>query len=237
MSAAIDEASVSYPTRAVAFAERAGRLIASEDPADWFYAALEVRLGVEARLQAYISAARVTDSSIKAGWEIGTLAKGLERAFKAKGTRIVEMLYKQEHQEAPFVSLRFVPIPPTLVSASKRLGDYLHYREDRTPYSPKWWKDFREHVRDAQILLLASAQGDLLGPPLWKPEDGQVKLQLEFHKDDNRVSLLESLFKSREALEVSVTYIDHADFMRAWRQNFGLARSNRWDEACRSKVS
>lgn len=204
---------LTYPTRAAAFAERAQRLIESDDPAQWFYATLEVRFGVEARLQAYVTAARVTDCSIKDGWEIAKLAKGIDKAFKAEGNRVVKIQYKRRGDVVPMCSVRFTPVPPDLVQAAQRLGDYLHHREERLPYTSDWWNDFRCRVRKATAQLAASAQGELLGPPLWEPSTRQLKLQYEFPKDDPRLEQLMSLAKSREELIISVEYSAYGDFL------------------------
>lgn len=205
-----------YPSTASAFSERAMALLTSDDPASLFYAALEVRMGVEARLQSYVQASRHTSSALKKGWKIQHLAKGLEKAFKGQKD-VVELSYALSSSELPFAILHYTPVTSPLQKLAQRLGDYLHHRE--VTRDDSWWGQFRSIVQSSQALLSAASAGQLLGPPLWDPKTGQVHLNLEFNAGDPAIEQMQQFAKTRQQMVVNVTYHPADQFYAALRAN------------------
>jgi len=162
-------------------------LIATQDPASLFYAALELRMGVEARLQAYAHANSEVVASLKRGWQIQKLAQGLDKVFK-RARDVVQLTYQIPGQTEPFMVLRYTPVTSRLTKIAEKLGDYLHYRAHRVTRDDAWWEDFRLLVVEGHELLAMATSGELLGPPLWYPKTGPIQVVGERQNAVNQLS-------------------------------------------------
>ena len=205
-----------YPSNAAAFSDRAASLISSGESANLFYAALEIRMGVEARLQSYVLARSETSAAVKKGWKIQDLAKGLEKAFKGSKD-VVQLSYSHTRDDPPFAVFRYTPVTAELQKIAQRLGDYLHYREVKVERDDSWWAQFRQIVKRGQELLSLCASGQLMGPPLWYPRTGEIKLNVEFTAGDPGIEQMLQLAKTRQELMIEVTYIPVDQFYVAAR--------------------
>ena len=77
-----------YGLHARDYLARACACLAEGSRAALFYAAFELRCGIEARLQQYLEAQREKTRKIKQGWRIAKLARHVERRFKT-GDKVV----------------------------------------------------------------------------------------------------------------------------------------------------
>jgi hypothetical protein len=197
---------VVYATRAVDFLKRAKGQLDSGIPEALFYAALEVRFGVEARLQAYTATARKLQLEAYDGWEIAKLAKGIGKAFRGNADAVARLSCLGPAKET-VLTLEFTPVPPELSTLACRLGDYLRFQEKRLPLTSNWWSEFRRSVARSVELLSVSARGELLGPPMWRPSTGEINLHFEMHAQDPRIATWDTLSKTGEIRAFSLERI------------------------------
>ena len=82
--------SAEYGLHARDYLARTRACLAKGSPATLFYAAFELRCGIEARLQQYLEAQRENTGKIKQGWRIAKLARHVNRRFKT-GDKVVQL--------------------------------------------------------------------------------------------------------------------------------------------------
>ena len=191
-----------YPTLTYHFAERARALVSSGDRASILYAALEIRMGVESRLQSYVQANDEVSSALKKGWQIPKLFKGLEGTF-SNSSKVVE--FTVSTGDTGQVAMHFIPVSAALKNHAERFGNALHVTAN-SHSSDNWWDALEASVRDAVRDLEICAQATLLGVPLLDPE-GQVHTKFEFHSSDPRLELMQSLARTRAQHKFNVSYI------------------------------
>jgi hypothetical protein len=204
----------SYLTMTSSFVERAENLLARGKKADLLYAALEVRMGIEARLQSYVHAHKDISKKIKNGWEIKRLAKALdEKGSWTQRVCEIELLFQVDGSS--MAKLYFIPISSELKAIGAQLGDFLHYRESSVSRNAAWWERLRTTLDDGIRELRVCAQANFLGPPLFRKDDpNTVDMKIEFHPDDPRHSLLLDLSQKKSEFTLKVNYIPVAEFYR-----------------------
>src|SRR5690606_34821618 len=116
-----------YSTLTQGFADRASALLHAGSRAELIYAALEIRMGVEARLQSYIQANDEVSERLKRGWQIPKLFKGLEQTF-SNSSQVVEFHISADGADT--VTMCFIPVSRRLRSHAERFGNVLHYTAD-----------------------------------------------------------------------------------------------------------
>lgn len=203
-----------YLTMTSSFVARAEDLVACGNKADLLYAALEVRMGIEARLQSYVHAHKDISKKIKNGWEI----KKLSRALDEKGNwtqRVCEVEFLSQVDGSSMAKLYFIPISSELKAIGAQLGDFLHYREGSVRRNAAWWENLKMTLDRGIRELRVCAQANFLGPPLFRKDDpNTVDMKMEFHPDDPRHSLLMDLSQAKSELTFKVNYIPVAEFYR-----------------------
>lgn len=156
-----------YSTRASDYLRRARQERQTLDPARLFYAALELRCGVEARLHEYRNAIRSgknTDNT----WQVRLLMRDIERFTDKVDKPITVRFHNQDSGKS--ISLGYVPIPDELKTIAGRLGDYLHCVNVARLRKIEFWTEFRS-LTDRGITLLSKAvSGHLLAPPMFDPK-------------------------------------------------------------------
>jgi len=192
-----------YPTLTYHFAQRAAALASTGSKADILYAALEVRMGVEARLQSYVQANNQVSAALKKGWQIPKLFKGLERTF-SNSSQVVEFVTSVPGIEP--VKMHFIPISSRLKCHAERFGNALHVTAD-SHSSEQWWNELELSVREAIRDLEICGQATLLGVPLLEPGTGHVLTAFEFNNDDPRLEIMRRLANSKAPHSFMVTYL------------------------------
>ncbi len=172
----MSESIVTYRISSRAYLERARARLADGQAEALFYAAFELRCGVEARMQEYLDARSDITRKVKHGYQIAKLAKGLDRAF-ALGERVISLSLVAEGR--PTRHLLFTPVRAGLRKYAQRLGDYMHamqrFREPDDPY----WASFRDLLATTAAELGAATTGTLLGPPLVERATGKMSIVIE----------------------------------------------------------
>lgn len=113
-----------YGTHARDYLARARTRLDESVPEALFYAALELRCGIESRLQQYLDAQRGNKKRMKQGWQIAKLAKNLERYFKA-GDKVIWIVMR-ERKGPPFYVLMYTPVTRDLQNLGERIGGFMH---------------------------------------------------------------------------------------------------------------
>ncbi len=132
-----------------------------------FWAAFELRCGIEARLQQYLEARRESSAKIKQGWRIAKLARHVDRRFKT-GDKVVRLVM-QDTDGHPFYELVYTPVTSRLQKMGERLGNFLHAQTRYHSPTDRWWSEVRHFLESVAAELDRAVQGNLMGPPLWNP--------------------------------------------------------------------
>jgi hypothetical protein len=170
-----------------------------------FYAALEVRCGIEARMRQYLKAqSHITKSKIS-GCEIGKLAKGIEEAFRT-GDQIVEFSVLDGPDGKVLTQFLYTPVTNRLQKLGQQLGNYLHATSTPAQRTDEWWADFRSKLSEAVHLLRMATTGELLGAPLLHKKTHKIQMSGEFLANDARLNFIQSAYEAKSKLVVRVGY-------------------------------
>ena len=191
-----------YSTWTGAFADRAGELLATGSRASLLYAALEIRMGAEARLQSYVQASDEVTAALKRGWQVHKLFKGLERTF-SNSNQVVRFTVRTQDRE---VEMHFIPVRQRLLDHVNRFGNALHYSSGGHA-DDAWWGDLELSARDALQELRVCAKATLLGVPLMRTDSTEVLTKFEFPAGDARAAYLMDLAHSGSEHQFLVDYI------------------------------
>lgn len=189
---------VKFDRRAIDYLKRCKKLRKSGDAPSLFYAALELRCGIEARMKEYAHHAPGLSKSQKKEWEIKKLGRTLEEAY-GLGNKIVVLLIRVS--EAPPTQFLFAPVCDRLQDIGKRLGDYLHPQPEERVDSDDYWEELSSMLNEGCGLLQLACAGEVLRPSL---SDG---LHFSLASDDSRVPLVRQL-QAGAVAEIQVLEID-----------------------------
>ena len=156
---------------AACYLRRSRTELASGDTARLFYAAFELRAGIEARLQEYLEHALDVPKRQKCEWAIAKLGLSVDRACQFEKVARVEI----RDRESGTLLLRVVytPVSKELRKLGARLGKFLHAIEFRDPRD-EWWGILRTTLEVGCHLLEEAVEGELLGPPLMNRKTGET---------------------------------------------------------------
>lgn len=170
-----------------------------------FYAALELRFGIEARLHEYLEVQHHVSKKRREGWKIAELGKNLKRAFD-DGDKVVEIVINDQ-ESGESVACYYTPVTASLKKNGQQLGNYLHALKEHKPPGHKWWDDFRSLLEAACQELKVATTGRLLGPPLLSP-DNRTQLCYELGYDDTADTLVKKFGGVGKLMQMSVKYLD-----------------------------
>jgi len=168
-----------------------------------FYAAFELRCGIESRLQQYEEALANTAKIKRAGWRIPKVAKNIERVFRT-GDKIARVNVCDATTESVRLSFYYTPVNKDLRAMAGQLGNLLHFpQEYRAPENP-WWNEIRTFLELVYKKLLKANKGTLLCVPLLNPETGQVHFETELKRGEK----IEDQLPIGKRYLVTVDYLD-----------------------------
>jgi len=170
-----------------------------------FYAAFELRCGIEARMQEYLNAWSHISKKKKKGWQIAALGRNIENAFKT-GNRIVRWAVLSQETEKLIVSYYYTPVSENIKKAAEELGNYMHSMKIYKNTSDPFWLDFRNKLDDIYKKLLAANTGTLLGPPLIKAGTTKVDMNIELPPNVNSKDLIDTIIKQGRVI-IDVSYL------------------------------
>lgn len=164
-----------YGISAEAYLARAKSLLASGRREDLFYAAFELRAGIEARMQEYLDVHRHISNKKKKGWQIAKLGRAVEQAFQT-GDKVVEITAIEPDSNEIIACFYYTPVKAALRKKAQRLGLYLHAIKEKKVLNEEWWSTFRILLKQIIKELGEATEGMLLGPPLIQRSTGQVNM-------------------------------------------------------------
>ena len=172
-----------------------------------FYAAFELRCGIEARMQQYLEAQSHISNKMKKGWQIAQLAKNIEKAFKS-GDKIVEFAIYDRETETFLDVLYYTPVNAKLRKMGEQLGDYLHAMKIYRPSNDPWWAKARNFFEDVYAQLQKANFGTLLGVPLLNPQTKMMNMSAEPAENESTDSMLQRIGRPGASRMVRVRYLD-----------------------------
>lgn len=172
------------PVSAISYLSRAKQLLSSGDKASLFYAALELRCGVEARLKEHAAVAAGVSKTQLGHYEIRKLSKTVEEAFGLGDTFLVVFLELVDGRAGQFM---YAPVNTQLQSIAARLGDYLHAVPHEKVVADGFWENLRSQLTEGCGLLELACSSEVLRPSFDQglhfclpPEDSRVAIIVDY---------------------------------------------------------
>lgn len=173
-----------------------------------FYAAFELRCGIERRMQEYLEAWDHISKKVKQGWQIPKLAKNIEKAFRI-GDRVVKVTIKDSVSAPPIHIFYYTPVSSKLKKMGEKLGDLMHAMKKTISEDDCWWQETRDFLEQVYAELKKANRGTLLGPPLIEKKTGHVRMITMIKREEEKKaeSIKESMPLNKELI-FDVEYVD-----------------------------
>src|SRR3990172_5764293 len=113
----------SYGTSGRSYLLRAQRELATGEPDRLFYAAFELRAGIEARLQEYLECQEHVPDGRKRDWQTARLGASVSQAFGVD--KVARVKIRDQRAGVTRHTFFYTPVTAELQQLGKRLGDYL----------------------------------------------------------------------------------------------------------------
>jgi hypothetical protein len=173
-----EEAQMKYGIHSRDYLARARQRLDDGSLDSLFYAAFELRCGVEARLQQYEEALTDITKTKSAGWRIPNVAGNIERAFRT-GDKIVRVNVSDDTAKKVLYSFYYTPVNKNLRAMAGRINDLLHFPKEYRDAENPWWNRKRAFLERVYKELQKASIGTLLGVPLLNPETQRIHFQTE----------------------------------------------------------
>ncbi len=197
-----------YHTSSRDYLKRARSRLADGTQEALFYAALELRCGIEARMSQYLEVWEHISKKKKKGWRIADLGRNLEDAFKV-GNKIVRWTVHDQHSGQMIICLYYTPVTDKLKRAGEKLGNHLHSMKKYRNSTDQLWLRLRNELEDIYSQLAVANKGTLLGPPLKKSGTQQVDMILELPPGVDSKVVFEKIINKGEKIRIKVDYLSH----------------------------
>jgi hypothetical protein len=158
------------------------------------YAALELRLGVEARLAESVQAVSGLSAAQRRQWKVVHLASTLEANKWSNGDDILVMLYHLKEPDES-IELHYFPVSKRLQEIVMRLGAFMHRNERFLTEAEGAHAELRALVKEGFGALSMANSGELLGLPQVDPQTHQLGVILKFPDGDPRAAALKEAFR------------------------------------------
>jgi hypothetical protein len=166
-----------YGNSARHYLTRARLRLRESKPESLFYAALELRCGIETRMEEYLGVWEHISESKKRGWRVAELARNVEETFRS-GNDVVRCSLLDRASRRPMIIFYHTPVSPDAQKAAMRLGSYLHSLKSHKDLGDAFWQKLRTELDVAARLLETANIGTLLGPPMTK-DDRKTNMKVE----------------------------------------------------------
>jgi hypothetical protein len=157
---------------------RARERLNEDKPESLFYAALELRFGIEARLKKYLDANDNLQKKKMKGCQISILSKNVENVFKQRN-KLIKLKFYDKVTKQVFVELLYTPVSNKLIKEGEKIGNMLHSKKHYETQDDDWFKMTKEFLECVYKELEISNKGTLLSPPLYNPRTGKLLLNIE----------------------------------------------------------
>ena len=195
-----------YSVTALCYLGRAHDLLKLNKQECLVYAALELRAGIETRMQEYLEAQKHISNKMKKGWKIAQLGKNIEKAFKT-GDKITEIQIFDKEGIVPIAILYYTPVTSELRKNAQRLGGYLHALTYSDVSSDPWWDEFKQLLMIIETQLHDATTGVLLGPPILHKSTKQSTMSISGLLD-KELEYLHKKMQKDEHITMKVDYFD-----------------------------
>lgn len=192
-----------YFINAINYLDRANKVFDLDYKDTWFYAAFEIRCGVEARMREYLEHQKGVSAKMKQGWKPAGLAKNIEKVFKC-GEKEAHFSFHAE--DADSLTLVYRPVPLELRKAAEKLGNYLHATRKGFFEKQDYWDAFQKLLERGLELLEYSLNSELLGVPMRNVQTNQLEIFAAV-TSEVREQLNDLLTKDRLAT-IEVNYVE-----------------------------
>ncbi len=169
---------MNYGISSRAYLARAKRCLERNDLESLFYAAFELRCGVEARMQEYLEVQEHISKKKRQGWHVLKLARNIEDAFRI-GEKEAVLRVRDKNTNDVLFEARYTPVKKSLKKKVETLGNYLHAAKNYHAPDNQFWDKFRSELKEAAAELEYATSGRLLGPLLQHPNKKNVNMKLE----------------------------------------------------------
>ncbi|MGA2632230.1 MAG: hypothetical protein ABSG54_18710 [Terriglobia bacterium] len=194
-----------YHVSARAYLERARTQLDAATPEGLFYAAFELRAGIQARMQQYLQAQDSIAQRKKNDWKLGKLERTLEDVFQISD-RIAEVAVYDPQAGEFIATLYYTPVTSELRRDGGRLGELLHAMQQFRPDDDAWWQNTRDFLEKVCGQLATACAGTLLAPLLREPGSDKVVMRAEMFEESHR-EVFQKLHAGFEVF-VRVQYLD-----------------------------
>jgi len=196
-----------YSINSKAYLNRARRQLDENTKEALFYAAFELRCGIESRLLQYWEANKHIHQMKKAGWEIPKIARDLEKAF-IRRDKIARIDVLDSAGRDLRISLYFTPVTKELEALGGQIGNLMHCPQSFRASDDPWWDQIREFLERVYTKLQKANRGTLLGIPVLERKTNRVHLEMEARPGENIEDLQRKMGELGERLMVEVNYLD-----------------------------
>jgi hypothetical protein len=186
-----------YDTSSRGYLARAKSNFDCQENVSLFYAAFELRCGVEARLKEYVVKGHADSVSFrKIPWKIKKLAKMLAGSSKIHDKRFIFTFIHPKTGEKHYAA--YNPVSGKLRKIAEKLGDYLHCADQNQVLKPMFFSQFRRLVKQGIEELALATAGTLIAPPV----TGLGKMRFNFER-----GRIPSLFSDPEVTKYKFKYL------------------------------
>jgi hypothetical protein len=197
---------VPYQISTRAYLERARTRLEEATLEGLFYAAFELRAGIQARVQEYLRVQERVAQRKKEDWQLGRLSRSLDEVFQI-GDRIAKVTFYDPETNRLIAVLHYTPVTSELRRSGERLGDLLHTMQQFRSDDDRWWENTRDFLEDVYQQLSTACSGTLLAPLLRERVTNEVVMQMEMF-DQNDQELFRQLQPGFKDYIIRVEYID-----------------------------
>lgn len=170
-----------------------------------FYAAYELRCGIEARLQEYLEVQQENTARIKQGWQIAKLNAHLKKHFNS-GDKVIRIKNTDRRSNEVWVWL-YTPVTAKLRKMDEKLGNYLHATVTYRRPEDAWWSVTRRFIEAVAEELTNATSGNLLGAPLLNPATREIRANVEARPGED-VNRYVAMFGPGREITAKVEYFD-----------------------------
>jgi len=203
-----------YGTHPADYLERAKVALNVGNGESFFYAALELRAGIESRLKDYVQESSYIPKAKKKEWKIANLSRTIEDHFQFQKKNLAnpkeevfQLLVIEIQSKKVVAEFNYFPVSKRAKDIAMILGDYLHSNYRQGKMDEPWWERFKNVVKEGILELECCLRGNLLGTPLMNYSTGQVEMILE-HSGDEEIEYIQRLFSAQEKICIIVNHLD-----------------------------
>jgi hypothetical protein len=199
--------SFAYGCSARDYLFRAKQMIAEGDHKSMFYAAFELRCGIEARMHEYLRARDEERKKKKSGWRMAELHGQIEAKFRL-GMKCARWALHDKETGDLLACFYYTPVTPRLKHLGQQLGNFLHVMKDSRATDDPWWDIFREILDESAKLLSTATMGVMLGPAMIQPGTNRVDATLLLPAGTDVDALMKRLRDTGEMIMAHISYPD-----------------------------